>query len=298
MSVLDYLADHPREGFTLSELARRLELNKATCHAMFGAMEKYGILLRDPVKKTYTLGPALIRLAEAVAPDEHHALEYARGAMTKLSDEVDLPCVVSGRIGDETVVFARRLPSHYRDRPAPPIGRRIRWAPPIGPTFAAWAPAELQEMWLSRVEPDAPEDQAHYQRVLREIRKRGYDLGLESDARSRLLRAISSLEGTPDARQLREIVDDLLEDMSRGEGSGAGLGRPTTKHMVQSMIAPVFDRAGNVVITLTIDGFPGPLQTREINRYADILLDHAGQVTRAIHGVFPEDWPRPEPLAS
>src|SRR5207244_378633 len=32
--VLDFLAAHPDEPFTLSELARRLELNKATAHAL------------------------------------------------------------------------------------------------------------------------------------------------------------------------------------------------------------------------------------------------------------------------
>ena len=58
--VLDFLAAHPDDRFTLSELARRLELNKATAHALLVTLTDSGYLLRHPTDMTYSLGPALI----------------------------------------------------------------------------------------------------------------------------------------------------------------------------------------------------------------------------------------------
>ena len=59
VAVLNFLAAHPDESFTLSELARRLDLNKATCHALLMPLTQAGYLLRHPTRMNYTLGPAL-----------------------------------------------------------------------------------------------------------------------------------------------------------------------------------------------------------------------------------------------
>src|SRR5205807_5671765 len=46
VAVLNFLTAHPDESFTLSELARRLDLNKATCHALLMTLTDAGYLLR------------------------------------------------------------------------------------------------------------------------------------------------------------------------------------------------------------------------------------------------------------
>src|SRR5262249_28082909 len=139
------------ESFTLSELSRSLDLNKATCHAMFAAMERHGLLVRNPVEKTYSLGPVLIRLAEAVMPDEQHALAFARGEMAALSDCLGRASGVAGLSRDESVVLAVRVPVLA---PASSrtllVGHRRLWAPPIGPVYAAWGSAAEQNAWLGR----------------------------------------------------------------------------------------------------------------------------------------------------
>ena len=48
MAVLELLAGHPDERFTLSEVARRCDLNKATAHALLSALTDRGVLLRHP----------------------------------------------------------------------------------------------------------------------------------------------------------------------------------------------------------------------------------------------------------
>jgi DNA-binding IclR family transcriptional regulator len=292
VSVFRFLAQHPREGFTLSELARRLDLNKATCHAMFTAMETHGLLLRHPVTKAYTLGPALIGLAEAVAPSEYHALEMARAKMDELSEDLGLAAIVSGRVGDEMVVLARRLPPGYvppSGRP-PTIGTRSAWAPPIGAIFTAWADESVQRAWLDRTdETHRGERREHYEARLEEIRQRGYEVGLVHDSRSRLLRAVRNADEAANPQELRQLVMDLLDHLQDDDGvaaSGAG-----GKQMLYSITAPVFGSGGDVVISITIDGFSKPLGRREIERYGNRLAHSADQVTRAIHGQFPTGWP-------
>ena len=65
VAVLELLADHPDERFTLSEVARRCGLNKATAHALLSALTAHGILLRHPEEKRYSLGPRLIAIGDA-----------------------------------------------------------------------------------------------------------------------------------------------------------------------------------------------------------------------------------------
>src|SRR5207248_704067 len=60
VAVLNFLTAHPDESFTLSELARRLGLNKATCHALLMTLTEAGYVLRHPTRMTYMLGPALV----------------------------------------------------------------------------------------------------------------------------------------------------------------------------------------------------------------------------------------------
>ena len=67
VALLDFLAAHPDERFGLSDLARRLDINKATAHALTAALTNAGYLLRHPVDKRYSLGPALIAIGNAAA---------------------------------------------------------------------------------------------------------------------------------------------------------------------------------------------------------------------------------------
>src|SRR5947209_3272508 len=106
IAVLNFLAAHPGERYTLSEIARHVSLNKATLHALLAALTGGGYLVRDGEKKTYGLGPSLIALgnsALATLP----AADFAVPEMKALSDELGLDCVASAAIHDEIVILAR-----------------------------------------------------------------------------------------------------------------------------------------------------------------------------------------------
>ena len=115
VAVLELLADHPDERFTLSEVARRCGLNKATAHALLSALTAHGILLRHPDEKRYSLGPRLVAIGDA-----------ARRGYTA----VDFAPPVLGRLAADTGLSATRLAAggrrHRRDRPRGRRGHRPR----------------------------------------------------------------------------------------------------------------------------------------------------------------------------
>ena len=42
VSVIELLAEHPDRGFSLTEVCRRLDLNKATAHALLSSLTRPG----------------------------------------------------------------------------------------------------------------------------------------------------------------------------------------------------------------------------------------------------------------
>ena len=64
VAVLNFFADHPGQAFTLTDIVSSLNIIRATCHALLAALVEAGYLYRSN-SKTYLLGSALARLAEA-----------------------------------------------------------------------------------------------------------------------------------------------------------------------------------------------------------------------------------------
>jgi DNA-binding IclR family transcriptional regulator len=282
--VFKYLADHPDDGFTLSELARRLDLNKATCHSMFNALESHGLLLRHPTLKTYRLGPALIGLAQAVGPVRGVALDTARSVMGQLTDELDLGTFATTVVGNEVVVLARRLPPHYVSPTGhvPPVGSRTKWTPPVAPMFAAWGPAAQREQWLASAADDATRSRLELE--LGQMRQRGYDMTVADDTRSRILRSLAELPDDPTA--LRAFVTSLLDQAEQGNGAPAG-----GAQRIHAITAPAFGSDGTLLMSITIDGFRAAMRRRQAEEYAAHLLSAVSDLTVALQGRFPADWP-------
>ena len=61
VSVLNFLAEHESDTFTLSELARRLDMAKATGHTILATLVEGGLVNRN-AEREYSLGPAVIPL--------------------------------------------------------------------------------------------------------------------------------------------------------------------------------------------------------------------------------------------
>jgi DNA-binding IclR family transcriptional regulator len=251
VEILDFLADNPQDAFSLSELARRLDLNKASTHATLNALTDRGYLLRHPTRKDYRLGPRLITVGEA-AREQYPVVEFAHDELRRLAEDVGSECVASVAVGDEMVIVDR-------GGPARPIGVRVAvgsrfpLAPPMGTVFMAWSSTEEIDEWLRRVGPDVgAEELDRYRRALAAVRERGYSAGLDADE-----------------YQLIEL-------------QGAAEYRVTT------IGAPAFDTGGGVALGVFIVGFRDALTAEQVPDYAERLMKATGAVTESIHGHRPD----------
>jgi DNA-binding IclR family transcriptional regulator len=270
VAVLNHLATHPTRQFTLSELARELELNKATAHGMLATLADAGYVTRDPEAKTYGLGPALIALGNA-ALTSTPAARLAQPHMALLSREFDLECVASAAIADEIVILARAGTPRPLGINVEP-GQRLPLAPPLGTVFVAWSDAEAIDRWLSHVGPEQSEAElARHRQALATVRERGYSVALGGEGQQRLVQALQDAGHEPPGSRRGEeyALVELAGD---------------SRYRINHIGAPVFGPRGEVILALFLIGFRGQIAAEEVPRYADRLCEAAGQVTLRLQG--------------
>jgi DNA-binding IclR family transcriptional regulator len=273
VAILDFLAAHPDEPFTLSELARRLAITKATAHTMLNALADAGYLLRHPTQKTFTLGPALIAIGSAAASRRMEVVDYARDEMKRLADELQLQVMASAAMGEEIVMLAR-AGAAGPFRLTMDVGQRIPLVPPLGTVFVAWSPQEEIDRWLRRVGAGTPEAELdRYRAAVDVVRRRGWSLGLEA--------------AVPLHDALERDASGLLAELARGEYLLLELERAAS-YRLSHVAAPVFGPDGSVVLALTLIGFPGRLDADAVPELAERLVASALVVTKAIHGRAPD----------
>jgi DNA-binding IclR family transcriptional regulator len=277
VTVIDFLASHPGESFGLSELSRALGMSKATAHGVCATLTESGWLLRHPVDKTYTLGPALIAAGHAAGARQLDLVDHARPEMEELAAQLGAQVVASSTVGDEMVLLATA------GRPGPmwltfTVGQRVPLAPPLGTVFLAWAGPGAVEAWLDRLGPGATtDDKERLRAALAAIRQRGYALNLEAVANLKLSRALTGRDSH--RRALAVAVEDLAHEEYLLQEPVKG----ATYHLSQ-ISAPVFGSDRAVALALTVVGLPEKLSGEEIPRFGDCLVGAAGRVTKSIHG--------------
>lgn len=284
IAVLNFLAAHPDEDFTLSELARRLDLNKATCHAMLLTLTEAGYLLRHPTRLTYRLGPALIALGSA-AQGQFEAVDFARDEMRALSEDLGVECIASAVVDNEIVILSRSGTPLPFGRSVQ-LGQRLPLVPPLGTVFMAWSkPADIDD-WLQRQRSWATEEQLdRYRAALDAVRRRGYAVSLDVEARTRLGQALADLVGDV-RRDRRGTVEQLIDELSNEDYFLIEVD-PEGSYPVNTMGSPVFGPTGRVELGLFLVGFRGPLSGEEVVDQAERLRQATRTITKEIHGIEP-----------
>ncbi|MEY9861231.1 DNA-binding IclR family transcriptional regulator [Catenulispora sp. GAS73] len=279
VAVLNLLAAHPDTAFSLSELCRRLDINKATAHAMLTALADSGFLLRNPRDKSYTLGPALIALGSAAAARRLELVEFARAPMQALASATGLQCVVSSAMGEE-IVFLAVAGEVVPFGPHVRVGQRIPLAPPIGTVFMAWSLPDDVDTWLNRStsgKPLAEPELERFRNGVRAVRRRGYSVGLEPDVLG--VRLGQSLDD-------HEAVPPLLAELSHTSYLMDDFGGST--HRIGHLAAPVFGPDERVAMVLTLYGFQKQLSGADIDVLATRLTATTREITFAVRGRHPD----------
>lgn len=296
-TVLEFLASRPDERFTLSELARSCDLNKATAHALLTELTATGFLLRHPEEKRYSLGPRLVPVGRA-AEQGYRSRDFRAGPLRRLAEATGTvaAAVALGPHGDQASVI-----DSVGVGPTLPVPLHWMLSPPNGAVFFAWADERDVEAWLAR----SPAGQAVHNALgaLEATRRHGVTVGLAVPPWRRLMLASGWRREVPgsgakvsakgngsrdgDSSHRSSSLRDVMADLAAAESVLTELDDGVT-YPVAYVAAPVFDTHGLADLALVIGWSDGrsctPAEVRELSAQ---VVKAADSITEASHGRRP-----------
>jgi DNA-binding IclR family transcriptional regulator len=287
VAVVEFLASRPAEPATVAELVRHLGLNRATCHAVLASLVRAGWVVRHPVDRTFTPGPALIavgRAAESGVP----AARAADGELAALVRDLGLSATISYPSGDHVVVGSHiSAGSDHEDGVR--VGQRIPLAPPFGPGLVAWGSQAEIDRWLARAPHADAARLRRFEQVLAGVRSRGYTVESTNPATRRLRALLTELDSL--SARHRPTVTELLHEVGAIEYLDEDL-LDARAYPVGVMSAPAF--AGTGVAALNISVYVwSDLTPAAIRTIGNRLLTASHAVTRSLGGTPPSGFPPP-----
>lgn len=281
VKLLDFLIAHPTEGFGLSELARQINVSKATCLAVASTLVEAGYLLQHPQRKTYTVGPALIAAGQAGLsrfPDVNLALEPLRA----LAVDESLACTVVSPADDQMVVVARVGPADPL-RGLSNVGMRVPLVPPYGAVLVGWSDNGTLDAWLRRPpNPLRPDEVDSLRQSIHLARQRGYVVSRElpeDHPRRAELEALRGSSGPPNWAELTELTA-----VRRRTGYFIDEIDPDQSYRVNHLDVPVLSRSGWPVLGLEAILFGSQLTGRQLDRLGRKLMKVATDISRLLGG--------------
>jgi len=164
----------------VSELSRRLHLNKSTVHDLLSTLSHHHLIERNDAAKTYRLGYGLTQLAH-YANDRSSVRAVAHPYLSALARAVDETVYLGTFHAGHVTILDKEEPPHDFKITAP-LGRRLHYsAGAFGKTFLA-ALTEIDALKLMRDKPpraftpNSITKTADYRAALREVRAQGYAL--------------------------------------------------------------------------------------------------------------------------
>jgi DNA-binding IclR family transcriptional regulator len=282
IQVIDLLAAHPTERFTLSEIGRRTGINPASAHALMAVLLNGGFVQRHPRHKTFALGPAAVA-AGIAALEQLPGIRLAQREIEELSRELDLEVVLTSPTEDGILVVGR---AHHTSAfgSALQVGQRLPFSPPFGSVFLAWAEPERIERWLGRSRPAlGPQETDLQHRMLEVVRSRGYAIGLESSARRDLGQVLADDAPRPERAG---TIDQLLAELAQ-EAYQLATVEEGASYDVSMIAAPIFDAASDVTAAITVTGLPPGMPALDLVRIGQRTKGVALVISKRTHGRLP-----------
>lgn len=271
--ILDLMARHPQRRFRAAEVARELDIHRASCFSLLTAMAELGLVHRHEAGPTYSLGPALLQLG-AKAGASHDGFQEARVEMHRLARELKVGCLVSARVDFEIVI----LDSVGVDETFFP-GRRSPLRAPAGTVYLAWSPLPEIEAWLTRSGlSESDEDRRALVRAAAAIRARGYSVGGDAEFGLSLEQMLRQLS---DERSGQGRDEALLQLATLVRRSGTAIAPGSVKGF-HYIIAPIFNRNHEVVLTLTLLSGPTPFPVEKVEDLASEVVEAADRVSSVL----------------
>lgn len=169
-----------RSAWGLTELAEELSLNKTTVFRLVGALEREGMLTRDPGRDVYRLGPELIVLG-AHALRSADIREAAHAQLKLLAERTGESATLEVLMGEDTLILDEVL-GRFRLGGSAEIG--TRWPAHTTSTGKVLLAAALQQgcalpSSLEARTPQSITSVARLERELSHVIEQGYAVAME-----------------------------------------------------------------------------------------------------------------------
>ncbi|MEE4189950.1 MAG: helix-turn-helix domain-containing protein [Halieaceae bacterium] len=290
LAILDLLMANPHQAFGLTEMTRRLNLNKATCHAILTTMATYGFLVQHPKTKAYRLGPSIIAAGNA-AFVQFPVLEYARPALESLEQDLDVGFAVTGRSKSHIVLLALYgKASHLIDNFQ--LGLRLPNIAPIGACFTAWSPAKHLQAWLDTAHEayggyDEKLDKRLRMSVIG-IRARGYEVVLKTRAEAALHENLKQIQENWNLADLEEVTANYQRALC-DEQVHLDRIEPRSRYEVATINVPVFAQRQLPALCFAAGSFEKPVTGAEIEHIAERIRAAANEVAEVAKQHAPQE---------
>jgi DNA-binding IclR family transcriptional regulator len=285
--ILEFLARQAPSAYTVSDIARAIDLPRATCNSILLALVEQQLVVRQDPDLRYTLGPACAVLGDAVRGDA--GLVAARPAAQDLARATRACVAVVTRRGHEARVvdvFDHGPPFGLKTS----TGQSIPLVPPFGAVFVAWADDQGVAQWLEQPGVKiSKSERARYRTALAAVRERGYSVTVADISKRDLSVAITKLADEPDALDAQRLRDDMMREIVHTEYLPTAIDHKAMLRVSQ-MSAPVFDRFGNVPAAIMLLGPPYEITAAEITVLGMQLQSAAEKATTQLAGAAP-DYP-------
>jgi DNA-binding IclR family transcriptional regulator len=278
VNLFEQLAGDGGQGMTLAEVSRHLNVHKASCHSMLSELLRAGWVLRDPVRKTYHLGPALVRLGREAA-GRYPALVLARSAMTELSAATGAHCIAFSVSDDHSTVVDQVRSPHGGGHPMS-VGTEFPHRPPYGAPIVAWAGPDARERWLAALPEDVRD---RYRQALAAAKQRGYAVGLRllPDLRLQELALIvrsAEVRSTRLSQLAQELTDELLH---QEEWFPVSLD-PDCSYQVSHIDSPILEPGSRIALLLSLVPSAEPMSGAAVARLGAQLSSVTQRLSTAL----------------
>ncbi|WP_163548060.1 IclR family transcriptional regulator [Candidatus Frankia nodulisporulans] len=281
--LLWLMARHPSESYSVSELARAVDIPRATCDSILQALAEHGLVVRREPGLRYELGAFCIALGD-VTRVSNPTLSAASREAEELAQKLGACVAVSARAGTQTRVMSVSdwgPPLGMRPRP----GQSMPLVPPFGAVLVAWSEAD-SAAWLARADDAVASGQTRaWEQALQTIRARGYSITVARGNIPDFATAFSLMESAPDMGAARRQQEELVDLMQHTEYLVLvpELDDGVSVRMTQ-VSAPVLDVAGRVVAALMLLGPNYDLTSREMHALGRQVAEAAQRASKAASG--------------
>lgn len=287
LDVINFLAAHPIEAFTLAEIARQVGLSNGSAHRILTTMADAGFLSRNEKHKTYSLGIALVAVGEA-AVAKHHGIEVARREVARLAVELNVLLSVTA-LADEDLLLVAKEGSPQSHKGLNRVGERQPMVPPVGLCHIAWSDEQIIKTYIAKASAYMSEPmRKHLLEAFPLIRQRGYSIAAYGPAMRKLREIMILPIGQIRDEAYWSSVFELTGELSAGELQLINL-EDAAVNGISYISAPVFSPQGTVAFELVINGMPNYLSVKQVEHYAERLCATAAIITSETRGRAPKN---------